>query len=361
MSQLGMMIIAIGLSSYNIALFHLVNHAFYKGLLFLGAGAVIHAVYDNQDFRKYGGLRPFLPLTYSVMLIASLSLVAFPFMTGFYSKDFILESSYGQFYFNSILVYFMATIGAMFTTLYSVKVLYLTFLINPNGPMSNYKSSSTKNPAHEGDIFMSLPLIVLAIFSIFFGYIGKDIFIGLGSGFFADNSIFIHPVREIMLNTEFAVPTLFKLLPLLFTISLSAIAIVISEFMPKIIIDFKLSRIGYNIFSFFSQRFFIELLYNKYITDLILKLGGQTTKVLDKGSVELLGPFGLEKGLLLLSRSISTLNTGVITSYALYILVGLIVYTLIPYFYLFDNSLLLLVLLSLITVNNNIINLTTQS
>jgi NADH-ubiquinone oxidoreductase chain 5 len=78
MSQLGMMVIAVGLSSYNIALFHLVNHAFYKALLFLGAGAVIHAVADNQDFRRYGGLRPFLPLTYSVMLIASLSLVAFP-------------------------------------------------------------------------------------------------------------------------------------------------------------------------------------------------------------------------------------------------------------------------------------------
>src|ERR1700722_11226491 len=175
MSQLGMMVIAVGLSSYNIALFHLVNHAFYKGLLFLGAGAVIHAVADNQDFRKYGGLRPFLPLTYSVMLIASLSLVAFPFMTGFYSKDFILESAYGQFYFGGTVVYFIATIGAMFTTLYSVKVLYLTFLTNPNGPLVNYN----KKGAHEGDIYMSLPLIILAIFSIFFGYITKDIFIGL--------------------------------------------------------------------------------------------------------------------------------------------------------------------------------------
>ncbi len=108
MSQLGMMVIAVGLSSYNIALFHLINHAFYKGLLFLGAGAVIHAVLDNQDFRKYGGLIKFLPLTYSVMLIASLSLVAFPFMTGFYSKDFILESAYGQFNFCSITVYFIS-------------------------------------------------------------------------------------------------------------------------------------------------------------------------------------------------------------------------------------------------------------
>ena len=365
MSQLGMMVVAIGLSSYNLALFHLINHAFYKGLLFLGAGAVIHAVSDNQDFRKYGGLRSFLPLSYSVMLIASLSLIAFPFMTGFYSKDFILESTYGQFYFSSTVVYFITTIGAMFTTLYSVKVLYLTFLTSPNGPISNYKDSFTKHPAHEGDIFMNLPLIVLAIFSIFFGYISKDIFIGLGSGFFADNSIFIHPLREIMLNTEFAVPIVFKLLLLLFTLLLSIIAIVISEFIPKIIINFKFNKMGYNIFSFFNQRFFIELLYNKYITGLILKLGGQTTKVLDRGSVELLGPFGLEKGLLSLSKNISTLDTGVITSYALYILIGLIFYILIPYLYLFDNSLLLLVLLSLFIVghsrySNNIRNFITR-
>ena len=316
MSQLGMMVIAVGLSSYNIALFHLVNHAFYKGLLFLGAGAVIHAVADNQDFRKYGGLKSFLPLTYSVMLIASLSLVAFPFMTGFYSKDFIIESAYGQFYFASTTVYFVSTIGAMFTTLYSVKVLYLTFLTNPNGPLINYKQ------AHEGDIFMSMPLIILAVFSIFFGYITKDIFIGLGSGFFTDNSLFIHPLHEIMLNTEFAVPTLFKLLPLFFTVSLSVLYIVLSEYLPKILTNFKLSRFGYNVYSFFNQRFFVELFYNRYITDFVLKLGGQTTKVIDKGSIELIGPYGLEKGLVGLSKNIASLDTGVITSYALYILIG---------------------------------------
>jgi len=346
MSQLGMMVIAVGLSSYNIALFHLVNHAFYKALLFLGAGAVIHAVADNQDFRKYGGLRPFLPLTYSVMLIASLSLVAFPFMTGFYSKDFILESAYGQFYFSSTVVYFIATIGAMFTTLYSVKVLYLTFLANPNGPLINYKH------AHEGDIFMSLPLIILAVFSIFFGYITKDMFIGLGSGFFIDNSLFIHPSHEIMLDTEFAVPVLFKLLPLVLTILLSVLAIILSEFLPLVLIKFKLTRLGYNIFSFFNQRFLIELIYNKYITGLVLKLGGQTTKGLDKGSVELLGPYGLEKGLVTLSRNIASLNTGVVTSYALYILIGLIFYVLIPYLSMFDSSILILILLPLFSLIN---------
>ena len=320
MSQLGMMVIAIGLSSYNIALFHLINHAFYKALLFLGAGSVIHAVSDNQDFRKFGGLISYLPLTYSVMLIASLSLVAFPFMTGFYSKDFILESSYGQFTFSGVAVYIIATIGAIFTTLYSVKVLYLTFLTNPNGPKIYYKY------AHEGNLYLSLPLMILALFSIFFGYITKDIFIGLGSNFFIDNSLFIHPIHEIMIDTEFAVSTLFKLLPFIFTISFSLIAIILSELLPEWVISFKLSRLGYNIFGFFNQRFLIEFFYNKYIVNFILNLGGQTTKILDKGSIELCGPFGLEKGLISSSKKISSLNTSIVTNYALFILIGFIVY-----------------------------------
>jgi NADH-ubiquinone oxidoreductase chain 5 len=346
MSQLGMMIIGIGLSSYNIALFHLVNHAFYKALLFLGAGAVIHSVSDNQDFRKYGGLRPFLPLTYSVMLIASLSLVAIPFMTGFYSKDLILESAYGQYYLSSTIVYFIATIGAMFTTLYSAKVLYLTFLTNPNGPLVNYKH------AHEGDLFLNTPLIILAIFSIFFGFVTKDIFIGLGTGFFSDNSLFIHPMHEILLDTEFAVPVLFKLLPFFFTVSLSILSILFSEFLPNLLINFKFSKLGYNIFSFFNQRFYIELIYNKYIVEFILKLGGQTTKSLDKGSVEYLGPYGLEKGLLIFSNNINSLSTGVVTTYALYILLGLIFYITSMYFSYFDNNLLILTIYTLFILLN---------
>jgi NADH-ubiquinone oxidoreductase chain 5 len=346
MSQLGMMVIAIGLSSYNVALFHLINHAFYKGLLFLGAGVVIHAVSDNQDFRKYGGLRQYLPLTYSVMLIASLSLVAFPFMTGYYSKDFILESAYGKFLLSSITIYYIATIGAIFTTLYSIKVLYLTFLANPNGPISNYKN------AHEGDIYMSLPLIILAIFSIFFGYFTKDIYIGLGSSFFADNSIYIHPRNEIMLDTEFAVLTIYKILPLIFTITFSILALFIPEFIAKIVLNFKFTRFGYNLFGFFNQRLFVEMLYNKYITNLILKLGGQTTKVLDKGSVELIGPYGLEKVLISLNNRLNKLSTGVITTYALYILIGFIIFTILPYIVSYnDNLLIMIVLATFLSIN----------
>lgn len=310
--------------------------------------SVIHAVADNQDFRRYGGLISFLPLTYSVILIASLSLVAFPFMTGFYSKDFILESAYGQFSFSGVAVYTIATIGAIFTTLYSVKVLYLTFLSPALGPKTSYIK------AHEGDLFMMLPLIVLAVFSIFFGYITKDIFLGLGTGFFIDNSIFIHPSNELVINTEFAVPTLFKLLPFFFTVFFSAFAIIISEFLPETVINFKLSRIGYNLFGFFNQRFLVEMFYNNFVTNLVLYLGGQTTKVLDKGSIELIGPFGLEKGLINLSKSLTKLSTGIVTSYALYILIGLISFIFILYLSETSSSLIiLLILLTFFSLNNS--------
>ena len=154
-----------------------------------------------------------------------------------------------------------------------------------------------------------------------------------------------------MLDTEFGVPIIFKLLPLIFTILLSILSIILSELLPKLLLLFKFSNFGYNVFSFFNQRFLIELFYNKYITGIILKLGGQTTKVIDKGSVELLGPYGLEKGLVKLSNNIGSLSTGVITSYALFILIGLIFYILLLYFSLYDNSLLILILFGLININ----------
>jgi NADH-ubiquinone oxidoreductase chain 5 len=318
MSQLGMMVISIGLSSYNIALFHLINHAFYKALLFLGAGSVIHAVADNQDFRKYGGLINHLPLTYSVMLIASLSLVAFPFMTGFYSKDFILESAYGQFTFSGVAVYIIATIGAIFTTLYSVKVLYLTFLTNPNGPRIYYKL------AHEGDLFLILPLVILAIFSIFFGFITKDIFIGLGSDFFVDNSLFIHPIHEIMIDTEFAVPRIIKLIPFIFTVSFIIIAFNISELLPKLVINFKLKRLGYNIYGFFNQRALYEYLCITILVQKILYIGKKFIIYIDQGFLEPLGFIG--KLIYKLSLDIAKFSTKSLIFYSLSFLASFVMY-----------------------------------
>ena len=280
-------------------------------------------------------------------------------MTGFYSKDIILESSLGQFFFSSSVIYIIAIIAAMFTTLYSTKVLYLTFITNPNGPIINYIK------AHESNIFMSLPLIILAVLSVLFGYISKDVFIGLGSNFFTDNSIFIHPLHEIMLNTEFAISNTVKILPLVTTVFLIAVFLSVAEFLPETTVSFKFSRLTYNTFGFLNQRFLIELFYNKYIIEVIFELGSQTTKIIDKGSVELIGPFGLEKILIILSSNINKLNTTVVTSYALYTLIGFIFYVTLPVFLVNDShSTLIITLMAFLAIvaknykSDKIINIT---
>jgi len=164
-----------------------------------------------------------------------------------------------------------------------------------------------------------------------------------------------------MIETEFAVPTIYKLLPLIFTILLSCISLVSSEYFPKYLIYFKWTRTGYNMFGFFNQRFLVELFYNTYITDVILKLGGQTVKIMDKGAIEYIGPYGLELGLTTLSKNIHTLDSNVITNYALYILSGFIFYILItyvsvPYSYL-NNELLLLLFFGVFSLYINKKNL----
>ncbi|KAH7917288.1 NADH dehydrogenase subunit 5, partial [Leucogyrophana mollusca] len=132
-SQLGYMVMAVGLSQYNVALMHVVNHAFFKALLFLGAGAVIHSFADEQDVRKMGGLINFLPFTYTAMLVGSLSLLATPWLTGFYSKDLIIELAYGQYSFTGMYAYILGSLTAGLTAFYSFRLISLVFLTVPNG------------------------------------------------------------------------------------------------------------------------------------------------------------------------------------------------------------------------------------
>lgn len=200
---------------------------------------------------------------------------------------------------------------------------------------------------------MSLPLLILAVFSIVFGYITKDIYVGIASSAFIDNSIFLHPMHESLIETEFSVPHFYKLLPFILTILISVFSIYVTEFSVSTIIRFKLTRFGYNIFGFFNQRFLIEKFYNKYITDFVLFIGGQTTKIIDKGAVERIGAYGLEKLLSNLSNNISELNTGLVTSYALYMLLGLLFYlSVLIYDIRFD--ILFIIGLGILTVANNI-------
>lgn len=179
-SQLGYMVSSCGMYNFIGAYFHLFNHAFFKALLFLGAGSVIHAMIDEQDLRKYGLLINYLPFTYISMLIGSFSLVGFPFLSGYYSKEMIINWSFSasiasEFYST---VYWLLVFAAYFTAYYSTKIIYLTFFSR-----SPRFSRTILSSAHEGDVRFVVPLAILAFLSIFSGIWFYDLFLGYGGDF----------------------------------------------------------------------------------------------------------------------------------------------------------------------------------
>ena len=188
-SQLGYMFFAAGVGAYHVAMFHLFTHAFFKALLFLGAGSVIHAFKDEQDIRNMGGVRKKLPYTYIFMLLGTLALTGFPFLSGFYSKDAIIEFAYLR---NSTLGNYAATIGiltAFLTSIYSWRLFFRAF----HGPYNNKKIPITET--HESPLVMLIPLVFLSIGAVCSGYLFKDTFIGHHSNEFWQSSIFF--LKEI--------------------------------------------------------------------------------------------------------------------------------------------------------------------
>lgn len=312
-----MMVIAVGLSQYNVALMHLVLHAMYKAGLFLAAGSVLHSMGDQQDFRRFGGLVKVLPLTYTVILIASLSLAALPWLSGYFSKDLIIELAYGSRSSLGYLVYVLAVVAACFTMLYSVKLIYLTFLTYAHGPKGHYEK------AHESPWTMSLPLIILGILSVYFGYLLKDLFIGVGSQGFG-HSILTHPNHILLNDTEFGVPTINKLLPLILSVILVIIALYLFEKKPLYLLNINKYNGGQNMYRFFNQRYWFELIYNKCIVKGTLNIGYVTNTILDRGVLELIGPRGAVSSLYKISHYFATFDSGSIARYGFVMFSGLL-------------------------------------
>lgn len=309
-SQLGYMVFAAGLSNYSASLFHLFNHGFFKAGLFLSAGSIIHAVADEQDMRKYGGLIKSLPFTYSVMLIASLSLMGFPFLTGFYSKDAILELAYAKYSIDGTFAHWLGTISALFTAFYSFRLIYLTFIGEHNGSQQVFKG------AHESPWQMSVPLGILALGSIFIGYLFRDAVLGLGTPFFG-NAIFTLPINsDSMIDAEF-IDTQYKWLPVIFSMTGALGAFGLYHFMSHVLINFKLSKIGMTLYTLLSNKWHFNQVYNNLIGRPIFNMGHEITyKVLDRGYIEILGPLGISKGVTELTRRSSSLQAGWIYNYA---------------------------------------------
>lgn len=314
-SQLGYMIFACGVSNYAVAIFHLANHAFFKALLFLGAGSVIHGVADEQDMRKMGGLRRLLPFTYAMMLIGSLALMGFPFLTGFYSKDVILEVAFAKYSTVSQFAYWLGTFAAFCTAFYSIRLLYLTFLAEPNG-----KRIVIEN-AHESGWKMLLPLAILAIPSIFIGYLTKDLFIGLGTDFWGF-SIFQNPFNFQLIDAEF-LPQIYKLLPLFFSFSGAFLAYIFYTFNQNIMYSWKISKQGRILYNFFNRKWYIDRIYNEFVSQQLLKLGFDFTyKAVDRGIIETFGPYGITKNITENANKLQIIQSGYLYHYTFLILIG---------------------------------------
>ena len=309
-SQLGYMFFAAGVGAYHVAMFHLFTHAFFKALLFLGAGSVIHAFKDEQDIRNMGGVRKRLPFTYFFMLIGTLALTGFPFLSGFYSKDAIIEFAYLK---NSSLGNYAATVGiftAFLTSIYSWRLFFKAF----HGPYNNRKIPI--NETHESPLVMLIPLVFLGLGAIFSGYIFKSTFIGHYSSEFWQDSIFF--LNEIKHD---AIPLWFLLItPVLVLISIP-VSFYFYILKPKVLEDFKNTNLP--LYNFLLNKWYIDELYEKVFVNPAKKIGSFFWKKGDVGIIDKFGPDGISKLVKIISNKTGRLQTGFIYDYAFVMLLGL--------------------------------------
>ena len=309
-SQLGYMFFAAGVGAYHVAIFHLFTHAFFKALLFLGSGSVIHAFKDEQDIRNMGGVRKKLPYTYILMLIGTLALTGFPFLSGFYSKDAIIEFAYFK---NSVLGNYAAFIGiftAFLTAIYSWRLFFKTF----HGSYNNKKISIKET--HESPIVMLIPLFFLGIGAIFSGFLFKETFIGHHSNDFWQNSIFF--LNEI--NHDHIPLWLLLITPILVV---AAIPISFYYFIinTKILEEFKNTNLP--LYNFLLNKWYIDELYSSIFVKPIKKLGFIFWKIGDQGIIDRFGPDGVSKIVKMISNKAGKFQTGYIYDYAFVMLIGL--------------------------------------
>jgi NADH-ubiquinone oxidoreductase chain 5 len=253
-----------------------------------------------------------------MMVIGSLSLAGFPFLTGFYSKDVILELACAKYTISGQFAYWLGSICVFFTSYYSFRLLNLAFL----APTSAYKESLKKTD--DANFVMAFPLILLAFGSIFIGYLAKDMMIGLGTSFWG-NSLFILPKNGVLLESEF-ISQINKFLPLISTFLgfVLAFFVTLNSFGVKQSYALKESFFGYKIYTLLNKRWFFDKVFNDFIGQKMLHFGYNISfKTLDKGFFEILGPFGISATFQKLTKQISKLQSGMIYHYAVIMLIGL--------------------------------------
>ena len=309
-SQLGYMFFATGVGAYNVAMFHLFTHAFFKALLFLGSGSVIHAFKDEQNINNMGGVWKKLPYSYGLMIIGTLALTGFPFLSGFYSKDAIIEFAYLR---GNTTGYYAAGIGiftAFLTSIYSWRLIFKTF----HGKYNN--KDIRIEETHEAPLVMLIPLVLLSIGAIFAGYIFKELFIGHGEidNFWQDSIFFLKP-----LSTEHPPLWFLFLTP---TLVISSIPIAYYLFVKNKNLPEQIAKINKPLYNFLLNKWYFDELYEILIVNPSKKLGLFLWKFFDIKLIDGFGPDGISALIKKCSQKASKFQSGFIYQYAFVMLLG---------------------------------------
>jgi len=311
-SQLGYMFFALGVGAYAAAIFHVMTHAFFKALLFLGAGSVIHAMSGEQDMRRMGGIWKMIPLTYAVMWVGSLALAGIPFFAGYYSKDIIIESAWGAHSAVGWYAYGMGIAAAFLTAFYSWRLLYMTFHGQPRA------DEKVMAHVHESPKVMTIPLIVLAVGSIFAGILGYGSFVGEGMRtFWAGALAFPEPSA---LEAAHHAPFLIKILATvvgLIGIAVATAAYVMMRGLPA----WFAARFNW-LYTFLLNKWYFDELYDRLFVRPALVLGRGLWKSGDGALIDGVGPDGIAAATRQLARRAAALQTGYVYHYAFAMLIG---------------------------------------
>ena len=308
-SQLGYMFFAAGMGAYNVAIFHLFTHAFFKALLFLGAGSVIHAFHDEQNIEKMGGVWKKIPLTYALMLIGTLALTGFPLLAGFYSKDAIIESAY---FSKSLFAGYAFVIGlttAFITSIYSWRLIFKTFHGKYNNTMSFEK-------VHESGPVMLIPLLLLAVGAIFSGYVFHGIFIGENTQFWGKAIFFLK-------QTAHGHPPLWLLI-LIPTLVISAIPLSFILFLKRQDIVEGFINNNKPFYNFLVKKWYFDELYDSIFVKSFRGVGTFLWQRGDVKTIDAYGPDGVAKVVKNLSDRASSIQSGYLYHYATVILIGVV-------------------------------------
>ena len=309
-SQLGYMFFAAGVGAYNVAMFHLFTHAFFKALLFLGSGSVIHAFKEEQDINKMGGVWKKLPYTYTLMIIGTLALTGFPFLSGFYSKDAIIEFAYLR---GNTTGYYAAGIGiltAILTSIYSWRLIFKTF-------HGEYNNKDIKiEETHESPLVMLIPLILLSIGAIFAGYTFKELFLGYGGidSFWKESIFFLEP-----LSTKHPPFWFLVLTPILVTLS---IPIAYYLFVKNKNLSKQISNVNKPLYQFLLNKWYFDELYDFLFVTPSKKIGLFLWKFFDVRIIDGFGPDGISSLIKKCSLKANKFQSGYIYQYAFIMLLG---------------------------------------